>query len=363
MQTKLFSNKYLVSAGVAGLLLGIPAIVMAWSTSQSAHAVCQTNGTAVVDFDFTNSESSRAMDVVASDAQAGKSVNLGTVYAKQTKVGEITSGQSSLHDGSVVFHLTWTNDHSQSDTRTANYSGVTCKVPTPTPTPKLTITPTPPSGCHFQAVCPLCQSGRPCPMIPCVVKLVCSTPTPTVKPTCTPTPKPSVTPIPVKDCDGDNDGSHPNDDDRCEVTPTPRPTATPTPTNTPSATPTPTEVITETPTPTEVPTATQTPTPTETPSETATPTPTTVATNVNNNDNNSSSNSSSDSNSSSSVSDSGNSTVTNNITVEAATAQQSNSNAVAEAPSATESPKTGPEALVYSIITLLPLGWKLRKMA
>lgn len=51
---------------------------------------------------------------------------------------------------------------------------------------------------------------------------------------------PTPTPTPVLDCDNDTDGSTPNDDDGCLVTPTATPTATITPTVTVTDTPTPT---------------------------------------------------------------------------------------------------------------------------
>ncbi len=84
---------------------------------------------------------------------------------------------------------------------------------------------------------------------------------------------PTVTPTPVLDCDGDTDGSNPNGDDHCILTPTPTPVldcdgdtdgSNPngddasciTPTATPSATPTltPSPALTVTPTLTQVPT-------------------------------------------------------------------------------------------------------------
>lgn len=200
MLTKIVNQKSLQVAGVAGfysLLFAIPLIASAWSTSQSAEAVCTRSGTADIDVKFTNTESdqSNAMNVVAKDDQTGNSINLGTVESKQTKTGEITTNRTSLGNGMVTFSLTWAHK-SGSDSRTASYSGVNCQPPTPTPTPRPT-----------------------------------STPTPTPRPTNTPTPRPTNTP-----------------------TPTPKPSATPTPTNAPTATPTPTTMPTATPTETPVPT-------------------------------------------------------------------------------------------------------------
>lgn len=191
--------KLTATVALASILLAVPNVVMAWSTSESAQATCLSN-TANIGVSFKNTETDKtlAMNVIAKDNQTNNSVNLGTIQAQQTKTGTITTGVNKLNNGTVTFALTWTNK-SGSDSRTVNYNAVTCQAPTSTPTPKPTVTP---------------------------------------KPTCTPTPRPSATPTP-----------------KLTETPTPKPTETPEPTKTPSATPT--TIPTSSVTPTEVPQPTQ----------------------------------------------------------------------------------------------------------
>ncbi len=151
-----------------------------WYTSQSATSVCGPDATAVITATFTNTEtsSSMGMNVVVKDNQTGKSVNMGTVAAKQTKSASIDTGKSSLNSGQVTFNLTWSSGQSGSDSRTAPYPAVSkCVAPTntPTPTPKNTPTPTPtpkpnstptptPTACptpgtvkNIQIKCPYCS--------------------------------------------------------------------------------------------------------------------------------------------------------------------------------------------------------------
>ncbi len=133
---------FLILLGV--VLLGIPLTVFAlqqtqifqqfaWGTEQSAEAICSTeNGGAVVKVSFTNTERSKAMDVVVTDIQSGKTVDLGTVNAKETKEGEIITESQTLEDGGVKFDLTWTDGTSGKDSRTATYKGVSeCAPPPP----------------------------------------------------------------------------------------------------------------------------------------------------------------------------------------------------------------------------------------
>lgn len=160
---------------------------------------------------------------------------------------------------------------------------------------------------------------------PTPTKTPTPTNTPTVTPTMTPTNTPTVTPT---------------------ETPSDTPTATPTPTERPSATPTATPttpIITETPTPT----------PTAAPVVTATPTPGSTNTNTNTNDNHTNVNVN--------VNNTNNNTVniTNNPT-QTATVEAT----VVESPSKpSQLPNTGTPIEAYSIVSLLPLGWKLRKFA
>lgn len=143
--------------------------------------------------------------------------------------------------------------------------------------------------------------------------------------TCTvPTPTPTVTPTPTS---------------RPTATPTPtgRPTATPTPTGNPTATPTPTTTVTPTETPTATPTETLTPTVTPTGTLTPTDTPTVTPT--------------------STVTPTETLTPTGTITpMPSATPTP-----LPPAP-ITETPKTGPSALIWmlELVGALPLGLFLR---
>lgn len=163
-----------------------------WEANESASSACASNNSgAIIAVTFTNSESpstSTAMNVVATDQQTGKSVNMGSITGGQTKTSTIATGLDTLKAGTVTFALTWTNGASGSDSFTANYNAVNnCIVaPTPTPTPTPTVLPgTPtPTICptlapvqNIQIICPNCQL----------------TPTPTPDPYPSPTPEPSPT--------------------------------------------------------------------------------------------------------------------------------------------------------------------------
>ena len=122
-------------------------ITVSWATSQSASTSCPTGGTgAVINVSFTNTEpdrSSLSMDVIATDQQTNKSVNLGSIRGGQSKTGVIQTEKATLNAGSVKFALKWTDGHSGVDSRTASYKAVSnCNPPTATPTVTKTPTPT-----------------------------------------------------------------------------------------------------------------------------------------------------------------------------------------------------------------------------
>jgi hypothetical protein len=151
-----------------------------WYVAQSASAVCNSTGKAVINVTFTNQETSTSknINVIATDNQTGTSINMGTVVAKATKTGQIVTSRTSLNSGSVSFKMTWSNGTSGSDSRSASYSSVkTCPQPTPTPTPKPTATPTPtfPPGTPTPTTCPTPGTVKN-------VKIIC--------PYCSPTPSP-----------------------------------------------------------------------------------------------------------------------------------------------------------------------------
>ena len=119
-----------------------------WQTDQSAVSSCSTDGTGVdITVSFTNTEpkrSSTAMDVTAKDGQTGESVDMGSIQGGETKTSVIHTGQATLSHGTVTFLLTWTDGHSGSDSRSANYEAVSdCAPVTPTPTNWFTQEPTP----------------------------------------------------------------------------------------------------------------------------------------------------------------------------------------------------------------------------
>lgn len=144
-----------------------------WLTDQSASTGCPDPGKGVIiTVYFSNTEPDRsdtAMNVVATDQQTGKSVDMGTIRGGSSKTAQIATGRTTLNAGSVDFSLSWTDGHDGTDSRTATYKAVAdCIAPSATPTVKPTAVPTP--------------------------KL---TNTPTPKPTAVPTPKPTATPTPT----------------------------------------------------------------------------------------------------------------------------------------------------------------------
>ncbi len=130
------SQKVFLFALLGILLVGIPLTItmlqkqqifkqFAWSTTQSASASCSsTDGSAAIQVTFTNTETSKSMDVVAKDMQTGKSITLGTVKPQKTATNSIITNQASLNDGTIMFTLSWTDGTSGTDTRTASYKAV-----------------------------------------------------------------------------------------------------------------------------------------------------------------------------------------------------------------------------------------------
>jgi hypothetical protein len=126
--------KFIVVGLVVGAVVLTAGLAFAWQTDQSADAYCN-QGTWRVELvaSFTNTESggaSKAMNVEA----------LGTTKAVQpgqtADFGPIDLGPAPQGDGTVTFHLTWTDGHQGSDTRQASYDGVAeCSRPDPSPSP------------------------------------------------------------------------------------------------------------------------------------------------------------------------------------------------------------------------------------
>ncbi len=190
----------LATATLSGALLLIPTLAHAWSTDQSAQALCLANSTGAIRFSFTNKETNNSpMNVSVKDSQTGATFNLGTINDQQTKTGEIDTGKSNLSNGTITFYLTWTNK-SGSDSRTANYSAITCVAPTATPTPRPSATPTPTST-------PM-PSATPTPT---ETPVPSATPTPTVAVTVTPTPTSTNT----NNCDDSTQTGNNNANNNC----------------------------------------------------------------------------------------------------------------------------------------------------
>ncbi len=106
----------------------------AWHTNQSAVATCPTDNESVaIQLSFTNSETSKDMDVKATDLQTKETVDLGTVKHGETMSGQINTGLSTIDDGSVIFNLKWTDKSPGTDAFKADYKGIE-KCPSPTPT-------------------------------------------------------------------------------------------------------------------------------------------------------------------------------------------------------------------------------------
>lgn len=135
-----------------------------WIANESASTACAPDGTgASIAVTFTNSEpqsSSTSMNVIATDQQTGKSVDMGSIKGGVSKTSVIATGKTSLSAGKVSFALSWTDRHSGTDTTSASYQAVSkCTAVTPTPTtgqPTPTTTPLP-SGAPTPTICPTLQ--------------------------------------------------------------------------------------------------------------------------------------------------------------------------------------------------------------
>jgi hypothetical protein len=143
---------------IALFLIGIPVSIYllsqqqnlvqnAWSTDQSASAICDAgSGKVVIDARFTNTEAnnpSLAMNVIAKDNKSGNQVDLGKVNPGETKRDNIHTNADSVSGGTVMFILTWSDSHSSGDSLTAQYGAAgPCPQPTSTPLTPTTVQPT-----------------------------------------------------------------------------------------------------------------------------------------------------------------------------------------------------------------------------
>lgn len=163
-----------IRATLAIAIVAIAAVAGAWYTGQSASAGCD-GGSATISVNFENQEpagSNLGMRVIARDGQTGSSIDLGDVAPQASASGTINTGRSSLAAGTVTFHLTWSDGHGGSDSRSANYGAVTCDAPPtetpepPTETPELpTETPAPPEETPVPSETPETPTNTPVPPV------------------------------------------------------------------------------------------------------------------------------------------------------------------------------------------------------
>jgi hypothetical protein len=168
-----------------------------WAESHSAVSSCPSGGGGVViKVTFNNQEPnnpSKAMNVVATDKQSGKSITFTNILGGQSKSGEIQTDKTTVAAGTVDFILTWTDGHSGTDKRSSNYNAVSnCGSPTSTPKPTNSPTPKPSTTPIISPSATPKPTNTPIPS-PSATK----TPSPTQKPSATPTIKPSASPSPT----------------------------------------------------------------------------------------------------------------------------------------------------------------------
>lgn len=141
---------WIVSLSIAVQFISHTSTAYAWATQQSASSICESN-IAKIAVSFKNTEyvseeiktNYWSMNVIATDQNTNKSIDLGTVKPGETKTGIISTGNQSTSTGNIKFDLTWTDGRKGIDSRTSAYSAKECVVVTPTPTPTPTATPTP----------------------------------------------------------------------------------------------------------------------------------------------------------------------------------------------------------------------------
>jgi hypothetical protein len=95
-------------------------------TTFSAIAACSYSGNVLLGYTITNTDSTRTMNVIATDQNTGKSVTIGNVGSNITKTGTIEINSSSISSGNVVFSYTWSSYPSQTKTVTAPYTALAC---------------------------------------------------------------------------------------------------------------------------------------------------------------------------------------------------------------------------------------------
>ncbi len=142
--------RWIVSLSIATQFISHSSTAYAWATQQSTASICESN-IAKIAVSFKNTEyvseeiktNYWSMNVIATDQNTNKSIDLGTVKPGETKTGIISTQSQSTSAGNIKFDLTWTDGRKGIDSRTSAYSAKECVVVTPTPTPTPTATPTP----------------------------------------------------------------------------------------------------------------------------------------------------------------------------------------------------------------------------
>lgn len=128
----------LIGIAIVGIPLSLYALQhqqvfqqFAWSTEQTAVSQCSSDtGSAVILVTFANTESSKNINVTATDIQTGNSVDLGTVQHQAVKSATINTGKGSLTSGTVVFRLFWSDGSAGTNQSAATYQAVNnCQAP------------------------------------------------------------------------------------------------------------------------------------------------------------------------------------------------------------------------------------------
>lgn len=94
--------------------------------NQNAQSLCLTSGNIEIGVSYTNTDTTKSVNVTASDAVSGKTIDLGTIEAGETKTGTINVDKSTINAGTITYTVAYTETPTQTQQKTANYSAKTC---------------------------------------------------------------------------------------------------------------------------------------------------------------------------------------------------------------------------------------------
>lgn len=94
---------------------------------QSSQALCTAAGLVELGVSYTNTNTTRSVEVTATDQTTGQSISLGTVSPEETKTGTIDLGTNSIANGTVKFTVAYTDNPNQKEEKTATYLSRTCQ--------------------------------------------------------------------------------------------------------------------------------------------------------------------------------------------------------------------------------------------